>query len=222
MTKAVVLLSGGLDSATCLAAACAKGLNCTALSFDYGQKQVAELNAAKKLAKLFKVKHQIIDLSIGQFGGSALTDDELAIPDYDGSNEIPITYVPARNTVFLSVALSLAEAIDATEIHIGASFIDYSGYPDCRPEYFEAFNHLIGLATKKTVNGQSIKIITPLIDKSKAQTIEIGHQLGLDYSLTVSCYAMNEKGEACGRCDSCALRKKGFLEAKVADPTIYA
>lgn len=223
MNKAVILLSGGLDSTTCLAYAKSKGFDCHALSFNYGQRHVAELNAAKAIASHFKVKHTIFDLDMGQFGGSALTNKDIEIPEYDQNNTaIPTTYVPARNTVFLSIALALAEVINAKDIYVGVSAIDYSGYPDCRPEYIQAFQTLANLATKLGVEEGGVTIHTPLIALSKAETIDLGLKLGVDYSMTVSCYQASETGHACGKCDSCMLRKKGFSELKASDPTMYA
>lgn len=220
--KAVILNSGGLDSATCLAIATAQGFDCYALSFDYGQKNRSELQAAKNLAQYFKVRdHQIVSLGIGNLGGSALTDAAINVPDYNGNADIPVTYVPARNTVFLSIALGWAEALAAQEIYTGVSFVDYSGYPDCRPDYIKAFQAMANLATKIGVEGNTIRINTPLLYLTKAQTIVKGLTLDVDYSLTVSCYRADEQGRACGSCDSCTLRKKGFAEAEVADPTRY-
>src|SRR3989339_380714 len=223
MKKAVILLSGGLDSTTCLALAKSQGYECYALSFDYGQKHNAELTAAKQIAEHFNVaRHEIMNLApIGKLGGSALTDNSIEIPDYSGATDIPITYVPARNTIFLSLALGWAEIINADAIFIGVSAIDYSGYPDCRPQFIEAFQKLAELATKTGVNGHSIKIETPLIHLSKAETIKLGHSLGVDYSLTISCYRADFDGLACGECDSCSLRKKGFAEMKISDATKY-
>lgn len=222
MKKAIVLLSGGLDSTTCLAKAKAQGYECYALSFDYGQKHKIELTQAKAIATHFQVKqHEIVSLSVGNFQGSALVDDKIDIPDYTGDNEIPATYVPARNTIFLSIALGWAEIIKAEAIFIGVSAIDYSGYPDCRPEFIAAFQQMANLATAVGVNGKQIEIKTPLINLTKAQTIELGHSLGVDYAITVSCYAANSQGEACGQCDSCVLRKQGFTDAKINDPTRY-
>lgn len=222
MKKAVVLLSGGLDSTTCLAIAKNQGYACYALSFDYGQKHNSELEAAKKIAKRFQaVKHEIVSLSIGSLGGSALTDQSIDVPDYAPSKEVPITYVPARNTVFLSIALGWAEIVEAEAIFIGVTAVDYSGYPDCRPEYIAAFQQVANLATKAAINGQKIVIETPLIYLNKADIIKTGHKLGVDYSLTVSCYKANQAGEACGVCDSCYLRKKGFADAAVQDQTRY-
>lgn len=205
--KAVVLLSGGLDSATVAAMACDQGYAVYALSFDYGQRHSVELTAAKRVvAHLNLAEHKIITLDLTTFGGSALTDSSIDVPDYTGDAEIPVTYVPARNTIFLSYAMAYAEVLGAEDIFIGASSVDYSGYPDCRPEYFEAFNGMSKLATGASIH-------TPLINLSKAETIQIGQKLGVDYSLTVSCYRANEKGEGCGTCDSCVLREKGFTEA---------
>ena len=221
MKKAVILFSGGLDSTTCLALAKSEGLDCYALSFDYGQRHQIELNSAKKIASHFNVKHKIINIPIGQFGGSALTDDTLNIPDYKDSNEIPITYVPARNTIFLSFALAWAEVLQAKDIYIGVSSVDYSGYPDCRPEFIQAFQKLANLATKIGVEEGNIKLHSPLSQLSKAETIKLGIGLGVDYGMTVSCYQANEAGFACGKCDSCTLRKKGFADAQVQDPTPY-
>lgn len=223
MKKAVILFSGGLDSTTCLAYAKHQGFDCFALSFNYGQKHHAELNAAKKIAAHFDAKHHIFNLAVNQFGGSALTDNNVTVPDYDEKNtEIPITYVPARNTIFLSIALAFAEVLNAKDIFIGVSHVDYSGYPDCRPEYIKAFQALANLATKMGVEEGGIAIHTPIIHLSKAETIKMGHDLGVDYAMTVSCYKSNEEGEACGQCDSCMLRKKGFADAKLADVTRYA
>lgn len=222
MKKAIVLLSGGLDSTTCLATAKNKGYECYALSFDYGQKHSVELKQAKKIAQQMQAaQHEIVTLSIGNFGGSALTDESIDVPDYTGGNVIPSTYVPARNTTFLSIALGWAEVIEAQAIFIGVSAIDYSGYPDCRPEFISAFQHLANVATKMGVEGQPITIETPLIQLTKAQTIQLGHSLGVDYSQTISCYSADDKGRACGRCDSCILRKQGFIEAGIPDPTPY-
>ena len=223
MQNAIVLLSGGLDSTTCLAYAKQRGFNCYALSFDYGQRHHAEILAAKKIAQHFQVvKHLIFPLSFGEWGGSALTDKQLAVPAYDaGSSAIPITYVPARNTVFLAIALAWAETLAASDIFIGASCVDYSHYPDCRPAFFDAFQQLMNVATKQGLEGKGFKIQTPLLHLSKGQTIVLGQDLGVDYSMTVSCYQLSEQGKACGVCDSCVLRKKGFQEAGVFDPTQY-
>lgn len=222
MSKAVVLLSGGLDSTTCLAIAKSQGFDCYALSFNYGQKNRAELIAARKIAAHFGVaNHIIFSLAIDQFGGSALTDNNIAVPDYKGDDQIPVTYVPARNTIFLAVALGYAETLQANDIFIGASHIDYSGYPDCRPDYFAAFDKLANLATKAGVEGNKLTIHTPLIELSKAETITLGTQLGVNYAMTVSCYRADEDGRACGNCDSCTLRKLGFAQAGVVDNTKY-
>lgn len=224
MKNAVILLSGGMDSATCLAIAKSEGYKCHAVSFNYGQKQISELMAAKELAKDFGVsEHQVIDIAcLGKISKSALTQQDLDIPDHEKNHEIPITYVPARNTIFLSFALSYAESIEADCIYIGASAIDYSGYPDCRPEYFNKFQELIELATRAGINGQKIQIKTPLINLTKAQTIRKGIELGVSYKKTITCYRANEKGEACGTCDSCCLRKKGFSDLGIEDETTYA
>ncbi|MCX7125903.1 MAG: 7-cyano-7-deazaguanine synthase QueC [Gammaproteobacteria bacterium] len=222
MKKAIILLSGGLDSTTCLAVAKSEGYECYAMSFNYEQKHNSELIAAKKIAAYFNVaKHEVVTLSIGHLGGSALTDDLISIPDYSGEKEIPTTYVPARNTIFLSIALGWAEILNAEKIFIGVSAVDYSGYPDCRPEYIAAFQNLANLATVAGVHGEKIKIETPLIHLSKSETIKLGNTLGVDYSLTVSCYRADENGKACGKCDSCSYRKKGFLEAGISDNTKY-
>jgi len=222
--KAVLLLSGGLDSATVLAMANAQGYECYALSFDYGQKHSAELNAAKKVAQLFgAVQHQTLRLDLNVFGGSALTDDAIDVPDAqsDDSGGIPVTYVPARNTIFLSMALAWAEVLNSDDIFIGVNAVDYSGYPDCRPEFIRAYEVMANLATKVGVEGHHLKIHTPLIDMTKAQIIQTGIRHAVDYSLTVSCYAADKQGRACGVCDSCQLRRKGFEEAGVEDPTLY-
>jgi 7-cyano-7-deazaguanine synthase len=223
MKKAVVLLSGGLDSTTCLAIAKSEHYLCHAISFDYGQRHHIELETAKKLANLFQVPHHIIPLPLTQIGGSALTSPDIKVPDYTGTTDIPVTYVPARNTIFLSFALAFAEVLDAESIFIGASSIDYSHYPDCRPEYFEAYQHMADLATKLSTEKKkpAIQIKTPLLYLTKAETIQKGHALGVDYKHTISCYQANKKGEACGRCDSCMLRKKGFKDANLPDETLY-
>ncbi len=221
MKKAIILLSGGLDSTTCLAIA-NKDYECYTLSFDYGQRHHAELIKAENIAKKFKVKqHEVVKLSLNNLITSALTDKSKAIPDYKDSKEIPSTYVPARNTVFLSLALGWAEVLKADSIFIGVSDVDYSGYPDCRPEYIAAFQQLANLATKSGIEGNKINIVTPLIHLSKAETIKLGLELDVDYSMTVSCYQATSDGFACGRCDSCTLRKKGFKQANINDPTLY-
>jgi len=219
--KAVVLLSGGLDSVTALAIAQEQGFHCFALSFDYGQRHHAELDAANSLAKAFNVlEHKVISLDLGSIGGSALTDDTIVIPD-KLQNGIPVTYVPARNTVFLSLALGWAEVLRAFDIFVGVNAVDYSGYPDCRPEYIQAFQNLANLATKASVEGQPFTIHTPLINLNKADIIRKGLELGVNYAMTVSCYAADHKGRACGVCDACRFRRAGFIEAGVADPTCY-
>ena len=219
--KAVVLLSGGLDSATALAIALDQGYQCYVLSFDYGQRSLTELNAAKEIAKQMAVaEHRVIRLHLEDFGGSALTDHSIDVPEEE-TDEIPVTYVPARNTVFLSLALGWAEVLEADSIFIGVNAVDYSGYPDCRPEYITAFETMANLATKRGVEGQPIKIETPLIDLTKEQIIQTGSRLGVDYSLTVSCYQADDQGQACGHCDSCRLRAQGFTNAGVSDPTRY-
>lgn len=221
--KAIVLLSGGLDSATVLAIA-SQEYDCYALSFDYGQRSVVELEAAKSLAVAAGVKaHKVLRMPLEDFGGSALTDVDIAMPKQNETQtaEIPVTYVPARNTVFLSLALGWAEVIEADTIFIGVNAIDYSGYPDCRPEFIAAFEKMANLATKTGVEGQKIRIATPLMALSKAQIIQWGVKLGLDYTQTVSCYQADAHGNACNQCDSCHLRKQGFLEAGIADQTHY-
>jgi len=218
--KAVILLSGGLDSVTVLAAA-RKNYDCYALSFSYGQRHDVELEAAKNIAKQFQVsEHRILNIDLGQLGGSALTDMDIDVP-LEQADGIPVTYVPARNTIFLSYALAWAEVLKATDIFIGVNAVDYSGYPDCRPEYIDAFAKMANLATKSAVEGDVITIHTPLISLSKSEIIKTGVELGVDYSMTVSCYAANEKGEACGLCDSCRLRHQGFIDAGITDPTRY-
>ena len=219
--KAVILVSGGLDSATVLAYAKEQGYECYALSFDYGQRHNSELTAASQLAKEYDViEHKIMPLGMGELGGSALTDSNIDVPTEE-SEGIPITYVPARNTVFLSIALGWAEVIGALDIFIGVNAVDYSGYPDCRPEFIEAFEKLANLATKVGVEEGGIKIHTPLINITKAEIIELGSSLGVDYSKTVSCYQADSNGKACGVCESCSLRKQGFKEASIKDPTHY-
>lgn len=219
--NAVVLLSGGLDSTTCLAIAKAQGFNVYALSFDYGQRSSSELQAARSVATAFgAIQHSVIPLGLGALGGSALTDLSVAVPEEESAG-IPITYVPARNTVFLSYAMALAEVVNARTIFIGVNARDYSGYPDCRPEFIEAFEKMANLATKAAIEGASLKIEVPLMTLSKAQIIAKGLELGVDYALTVSCYQADEQGRACGRCDSCRFRAKGFVEAGGSDPTRY-
>ena len=222
MSKAIVLLSGGLDSTTVLAITKAHNFECYALSFDYGQKQRSELESAKTIAKQSKVvEHRIMKISLADIGGSALTDDKIDVPKYSESDEIPITYVPARNTIFLSFALAWAEVIDCQKIYIGVNALDYSGYPDCRPEFIKAFEDMANLATKQSVEGEKIEIKTPLINMTKAEIIQKGLSLGVDYSQTISCYLANSNGEACGECDACVLRINGFNNANIKDPTFY-
>lgn len=221
MQKAVILLSGGLDSATVLAIAKAAGFECYTMSFDYGQRHRSELNASLKISKqLGAVEHKIIKLGLDAIGGSALTNSKLTVPEL-ASEGIPITYVPARNTVFLSLALGFAEVLSAQDIFIGVNAVDYSGYPDCRPAFIEAFEKLANLATKAGVEGKPFHIQAPLQNWSKAKIIQQGVQLGVNYALTVSCYQADEEGRACGRCDSCRLRAAGFKQAGIADPTPY-
>ena len=225
--KAVLLLSGGLDSATVLAMASKDDYACYALSFDYGQKHKAELNAAKRVATHYGVvEHKILHLDLDLFGGSALTDKAIDVPVaqdnvQEGEGDIPVTYVPARNTIFLSMALAWAEVLESDDIFIGVNAVDYSGYPDCRPEFINAYEIMANLATKVGVEGHHLRIHTPLIDLTKAQIIQAGLKLGVDYSLTVSCYSADEQGQACGKCDSCQLRHQGFVDAGLKDPTIY-
>ncbi|AQQ68594.1 7-cyano-7-deazaguanine synthase QueC [Microbulbifer agarilyticus] len=220
--KAVVLLSGGLDSATVLAMARAEGYECYALGFDYGQRHSAELMAAQRVAAdLGASEHKVVKLDLRVIGGSALTDDSIDVPEEETSG-IPVTYVPARNTVFLSIALGWAEVLGAQDIFVGVNAVDYSGYPDCRPEYIEAYEKMANLATRAGVEGNKLTIHAPLMKMSKADIVERGTGLGVDYSLTVSCYQALPSGAACGRCDSCRLRAAGFAEAGLADPTVYA
>ncbi len=222
MTRAVVLLSGGLDSTTVLAAATAQGRDCYALTIQYGQRHAAELVAAQRIAKIYQVREQrMASVDLGQFGGSALTDPTIPVPETP-TDTIPVTYVPARNTVFLSLALAWAEVLEADEIHLGVNALDYSGYPDCRPAFIDAFTALANVATKRGIGGQGVRIETPLLQLSKAEIIALGVSLGVDYALTVSCYQATEAGLACGRCDACRLRRQGFLAASLADPTRYA
>lgn len=221
MKKAVVLLSGGLDSVTALAIAKEQGFTCYTLSFDYGQRHSTELLAAEKLSKsMAAVEHKIIPINLRAIGGSALTDNDIAVPE-DNQVGIPITYVPARNTVFLSIALAWAEVLQAQAIFVGVNAVDYSGYPDCRPEYINAFEQLANLATKAGVEGQKLSIQAPLIEMTKAEIIQHGSKLGIDYSQTVSCYQADKEGRACGRCDSCRFRQQGFEQAGIKDPTRY-
>jgi len=216
-----VLVSGGLDSATVLAIARERGHRCHALSFDYGQRHRVELDAARRVATaLGAVEHRILHVPVGDFGGSALTDEAIAVPDQPG-NGIPVTYVPARNTVFLACALGYAEVLGAHDIYIGVNAVDYSGYPDCRPEFIAAFERVANLATKAGVEGAGIRIHAPLIELTKAEIVRRGMALGVDYAMTTSCYQPDADGSACGRCDSCRLRRTGFEQAGIADPTRY-
>ena len=219
--KAVILVSGGLDSTTALAIARSEGYDCYTMSFDYGQRHRVELLAAERTAtSMGAISHKVINLDLRTIGGSALTDDSIAVPEHETAG-IPITYVPARNTVFLSIALGWAEVLGAEDIFIGVNAVDFSGYPDCRPEYIAAFEKMANLATRAGAEGGQLKIRTPLIDLTKADIVKLGLGLGVDYSLTVSCYQANDNGEACGKCDSCRLRKMGFEQAGIADPTLY-
>jgi len=222
--RAVVLVSGGLDSATTLAIANSEGYNCFALSFDYGQRSISELKAAERVADALGVtEHKRIHLGLGEIGGSALTEDAIDVPKKGvQADMIPVTYVPARNTVFLSLALGWAEVLDAQDIFIGVNAVDYSGYPDCRPEFIEQFEKLAAVATKVGVEGGTLRIHTPLIELSKAEIIQRGTALGVDFAQTVSCYDADISGRACGVCDSCRLRSEGFAAAGIPDPTIYS
>lgn len=219
--RAVILVSGGLDSTTVLAMARAEGYACYTLSFDYGQRHRAELLAAARVsAALGDVEHKVVKLNLDAIGGSALTDTAIAVPEH-GTSGIPVTYVPARNTVFLSIALGWAEVLGAQDIFLGVNAVDYSGYPDCRPEYIDAFEVVANLATRAGVEGQKMHIHAPLMKLGKGEIIAAGLELGVDYGLTVSCYQATEDGLACGKCDSCRLRQQGFADAGVADPTRY-
>jgi 7-cyano-7-deazaguanine synthase len=222
--RAVILLSGGLDSATVLAMAQAQGFECHCLSFDYGQRHLTEIEFAARLAQRSQAEHRVIKVDLGGFGGSALTDSDIDVPTSTVSAEttgIPVTYVPARNTVFLSYALAFAEVLQALDIFVGVNAVDYSGYPDCRPEFIQAFETMANLATRIGVEGARLTVHTPLIDLSKQQIIQAGMALGVDYSQTVSCYQLDTHGAACGVCESCHLRRIGFEQAGVADPTRY-
>jgi 7-cyano-7-deazaguanine synthase len=222
MPAAVVLVSGGLDSATVLAIARRRGFDCHALSFDYGQRHALELAAARHVAAaLGAIEHRVVELDIGWMGGSALTDARLPVPQAPSAG-IPITYVPARNTVFLAIALGWAEVLGARDLFIGVNALDYSGYPDCRPAFIEAFERLANLATRAGVEGDPFRLHAPLIRMTKAEIIAEGARLGVDYGLTQSCYDPDADGRACGRCDSCRLRAEGFRAAGVPDPTVYA
>jgi 7-cyano-7-deazaguanine synthase len=219
---AVVLLSGGLDSATALAIARSEGYACYCLSFDYGQRHLPEVTFAGRIAEtLGAVEHRVVRIDIGSFKGSALTDSDIEVPVSGVSEGIPVTYVPARNTVFLAYALGFAEVLSAHDIFIGVNAVDYSGYPDCRPEFIEAFEAMANLATRAGVSGERIRIRAPLIDLSKDEIIKRGSALGVDYADTVSCYQLDEEGRACGVCDSCRIRRAGFEKAGVPDPTRY-
>ncbi|KEI72406.1 7-cyano-7-deazaguanine synthase QueC [Endozoicomonas elysicola] len=235
MRKAVVLLSGGLDSATVLALAAEQGYETYSVSFDYGQRHRAELEASRRLADAMGVReHKVLKLGLTEIGGSALTDEDIPVPDFgehpketlkdvprDNLSSIPVTYVPARNTVFLSLALGWAEVLGARDIFIGANVVDYSNYPDCRPEYLKAFEDMANLATRAGVEGDHFRIRAPLLNLTKAEIISEGVRLGVDYGMTISCYQADDQGAACGVCDSCSFRRKGFLEAAVPDPTPY-
>ena len=219
--KAVVLVSGGLDSSTVLALALQQGYRCYTLSFDYGQRHRSELEAAMRVSELMKVQeHKIVRLDLGTIGGSALTDTTIDVPEQETAG-IPVTYVPARNTVFLSIALGWAEVIEADTIFLGVNAVDYSGYPDCRPEYISSFEAMANLATRAGVEGKKLSIQAPLIDMTKGEIISAGASLGVDYSQTVSCYQASIEGLACGKCDSCRLRIVGFNQAGISDPTRY-
>ena len=221
--RAVVLLSGGLDSATCLAIAQNAGFDCYCLSLDYGQRHSTELDAAARVARALGAKeHRVQRLDLAAFGGSALTDRNIAVPTEGVGSGIPVTYVPARNTIMLSLSLAWAEVLESRDIFVGVNAVDYSGYPDCRPEFVAAFENLANLATKAGVEGNRMTIHAPLIDLTKAEIIRQGSALGVDYGLTISCYQADDQGRACGVCDSCRLRQEGFLAAGVADPTPYA
>jgi 7-cyano-7-deazaguanine synthase len=220
-SKAVVLLSGGLDSATVLAIARSHGYESYCLSLDYHQRHIAELKAAEHVARaLGATAHRTARLDLSMFGGSALTDSSIDVPELP-TEGIPVTYVPARNTIMLSLALAWAEALQAQDIFIGVNALDYSGYPDCRSEYVQAFQHMANLATKSAVEGKTITVHAPLIDMTKAQIIKQGKALGVDYAITVSCYQADDEGHACGVCDSCRFRSEGFAVAGVTDPTLY-
>lgn len=222
--RCIVLLSGGLDSTTCLAVAKAEGYDCYTLAIDYGQRHQSELMAAQRVSTHFNAKqHKVINIDLRAMGGSALTDD-IDVPDHSEveSESIPITYVPARNTMFLSIALGYAETVGANDLFIGVNAVDYSGYPDCRPEFIESFEKMANLATKAQIEGEKFTIHTPLIDLTKSEIIKLGHRVGVDYSITVSCYNADELGKACGECDSCYYRKLGFEQAQVNDPTKYS
>lgn len=220
--NAVVLLSGGLDSATTLAIARRRGFRCHCLSLDYGQRHRVELTAADRVAaSLGAVAHRTLQLDLAAFGGSALTDENIAVPTSGLEPGIPVTYVPARNTIMLALALAWAEVLEASDIFVGVNAVDYSGYPDCRPEFIRAFEDMANLATKAAVEGRRLRLHAPLIDLSKAEIIRLGSGLGVDYALTVSCYQADDAGRACGVCESCRLRRAGFVAADISDPTPY-
>lgn len=222
MKKAVVLLSGGLDSATVLAIAKQSGFACYALSVHYGQRHAAELVAAKQISQALQVhEHQIFELDLSVLTTSALTNSAIAVPTNNNDQGIPVTYVPARNTIMLSLALAWAEVLESQDIFVGVTAVDYSGYPDCRPDYIAAFATMANLATKVGREGKTLTIHTPLIDLPKHEIIRRGTALGIDYSMTVSCYQADDVGRACGKCDACCIRKNGFAEANIADPTHY-
>ncbi|WP_067522233.1 7-cyano-7-deazaguanine synthase QueC [Endozoicomonas ascidiicola] len=227
MKKAVVLLSGGLDSTTVLAMAKEQGFNCFTVSFDYGQRHRSELEASRRVADAMGViEHKVLKVGLTDIGGSALTDQTMNVPDFDDPEKeinsvVPSTYVPARNTIFLSMALGWAEVLGSRDIFIGANVVDYSNYPDCRPEYLQAFEQLANLATRVGVEGDSFKVHAPLLTMTKGEIIVAGDQLGVGYGITVSCYQADAQGAACGICDSCTYRKRGFAEAGVDDPTLY-
>lgn len=222
MTRAVVLVSGGLDSATTLAMARQQNFDCFALSVDYGQRHRIELECAARIAAALGAReHKVVKLDLTTFGGSALTDQSIAVPTANSSGGIPSTYVPARNTIMLSLALAWAEVLGSGDIFIGANAVDYSGYPDCRPEYLQAYEAMANLATKAGVEGERLHIHAPLVDFSKGKIIKMGFDLGVDFSQTVSCYQPNDNGLACGQCDSCKIRRKGFKDADITDPTAY-
>lgn len=221
MSRAVVLLSGGLDSATALALARSQGHACHALSVHYGQRHAAELDAARAVARhLGAAEHRVVSIDMGQFGGSALTDPHIAVPE-TAVEGVPVTYVPARNTVMLALALGWAEILEAEALYIGVNAVDYSGYPDCRPEFIAAFQHLADVATRRALEGHRLRIEAPLIHMTKARIIRLGTELGVDYALTVSCYQADAQGRACGRCDACRFRRQGFLDAGLPDVTRY-
>jgi len=220
--KAVILFSSGLDSTTCVAIAKSQGFDCYLLSFNYGQKHSSEVENAKRLVQILGVKeHKIFSLPLNEIGGSALTDENIEVPDYQEDAKVPVTYVPARNTIFLSIALGWAEILGSADIFFGANYLDYSGYADCRPDYIRAFETMANLATQAGVQGQRLTIHAPLLYLTKSDIIKKGMELGVDYSQTISCYRADSKGRACGTCDSCMHRKKGFAQAGVNDPTRY-